>query len=298
MRHAIDGRLETDIWLTTSALNVDPIEKKPFFHVLPGSFALSYGSVGCNLACDFCQNWRLSRRMDFKLLSPASSENIVQIAHQKGCESVAFTYNEPVISAEWCLEVAAECHKAGLKTLAVTSGYIGKDALPEFFGQMDAANVDLKGFSNDFYKQCCLGDLQTVLETLEFLANSRTWLEVTTLLIPGRNDDEKLIEDQCKWMFEHLGPEVPLHFSAFHPSYKALETVPTSIDALRLARKIAIECGLRFVYIGNLRDMEGSSTVCPSCGNTQVVRNGFSLEQNYLIKGVCSKCSKGIPGIW
>lgn len=298
IRRVEQGALLTDAWACASGLCADPIEKKPLYHFLPGSLALSFGMVGCNLACVFCQNWKMSQECKVGRMQAVSAAQIVEKAKAAGCECIAFTYNEPIISAEWCMEVAQACHRAGLRTVAVSSGYIAEEARDGFFGYMDAANVDLKGFSEAFYRRHCAASLEPVLATLESLAGSGTWLEVTTLLIPGENDDEAMLLAQCQWMREKLGVEVPLHFSAFHPDYKMLDKEPTSLATLRKARKIAVAAGLRHVYIGNVRDRDGSSTRCPGCRAMLIERDAFALISNRIAKGRCPDCGREIAGVF
>ena len=297
VRRMEGGALRTLAFGTTSGLCVDPIEKKPLYHFLPGSRVLSFGMLGCTLNCDFCQNAGLSRGVDPALLSPASIPEIVAIARAEGCLGVAFTYNEPIVSAEWCLEVAAACREAGLRTVAVSSGYVSGAARSEFFGAMDAANVDLKSFSEAFYRRHCQGHLQPVLETLEAIAHEgRTWLELTTLLIPGENDGEGELRALAQWIAEHLGRDVPLHFSAFHPAHRLQDRPPTPLSTLRRAREIALEQGLRHVYTGNVPDAEGSATWCPGCGGKLIARQGFRILSNRLGAGRCPDCGALIPG--
>lgn len=297
MRRMEGGTLRALVFGATSGLCVDPIEKKPLYHFQPGSRALSFGTLGCTLACDFCQNAGLSRGRDLGMLRPGSLDAIVRAAQAEGCGSVAFTYNEPIVSAEWCLEVAAACREAGLCTLAITSGYVSGSARTEFFGAMDAANVDLKSFSEAFYRRHCQGHLQPVLETLEYLAKEgRTWLEVTTLLIPGENDGEREIGALAEWIAEHLGRDIPLHFSAFHPAYRLLDLPPTPAPTLHRAREIAMARGLRFVYTGNILDPKGSATFCPGCGKALITREGFQVLEELLREGHCPQCGANIPG--
>ena len=297
MRRMEGGALQTLAFGATSGLCVDPIEKKPLYHFLPGSRVLSFGMLGCTLDCDFCQNAGLSRGKDPHLLRPASIAELVDIAREEGCLGVAFTYNEPIVSIEWCLEVAAACREAGLFTVAVTSGYVSGSARSEFFGAMDAANVDLKGFSEAFYRRHCGGSLQPVLETLEAIAQEgQTWLEVTTLLIPGENNGEREIVALSEWIAGHLGRDVPLHFTAFHPAHRLLDRPPTPLSTLRRARKIAQGKGLRHVYTGNVLDAEGSTTFCPGCGGKLIAREGFRILSNRLRNGRCPDCGAPIPG--
>ena len=291
------GSLRTVVDGCTSGLCVDPIEKKPLYHVLPGTEVLSFGTVGCNLGCVFCQNWSLSRAEDFSRLQPATPEGIVRSALDHRCSGVAFTYNEPIVSAEFCLEVAQACREAGLLTLAVTAGYVSDKARADFFAGMDAANVDLKGFSDAFYRHYCSARLKPVLETLEYLAReTRVWLELTTLLIPDGNDAPRELRAMAAWIAERLGPEIPLHFSAFHPDHQLLDRPPTSLGSLRDAREAARSEGLKFVYLGNVREAEGGTTRCTGCGAPVLVREGFRIVARNLAGSACAACGRTIPG--
>jgi len=297
VRRVVDGALATEVFGATSGLCVDPIEKKPLYHFLPGSRVLSFGMLGCTLACAFCQNASLSLGRNEGQLRTARPEDLVRLALEQGCSGMAFTYNEPIVSAEWCLEVAAACREAGLQTIAVTSGYISSGARPEFFQAMDAANVDLKSFSDAFYRRHCLGNLQPVLETLEYLAQEgRTWLEVTTLVIPGENDGERELAALTEWVASHLGPEVPLHFSAFHPAHHLLDRARTPTFTLRRARQIAKERGLAYVYTGNVLDAEDNTTFCAGCGEALIEREGFRVTRNRVRDGHCPDCGARILG--
>ena len=297
VRQVEDGALKTSAFGTTTGLCVDPIEKKPLYHFLPGSRVLSFGMRGCTLACDFCQNASLSQPFAAPECYPTRPETIVRLALEQHCASVAFTYNEPIVSAEWCLEVAAACHEMGLRTVAVTSGYIEGAARTDFFGAMDAANVDLKSFSDTFYRKHCRGGLQPVLETLEYLAKGkRTWLEITTLLIPGENDDESEIAELLDWIGHNLGTEIPLHFSAFHPAHRLRDRPCTPAATLRRARSLARERGLAFVYTGNIKDEEGGSTSCAQCSGKLIERADFQVLRNRVRKGHCPDCGAPVAG--
>jgi pyruvate formate lyase activating enzyme len=276
---------------------VDPIEKKPLYHFLPGTQVLSFGAIGCNLGCRFCQNWSLSQAKDFSRLQPSSPEEIVRTALGQRCSGVAFTYNEPIISAEYCLEVAQACREAGLKTIAVTAGYISGPAREAFFRGMDAVNVDLKGFSEAFYHHYCRARLNPVLETLAFLAKeARTWMEITTLLIPGANDSPAELDALTSWVAGSLGQEIPLHFSAFHPEHRLLDRPPTPLATLQQAKAIARANGLDFVYLGNVRNAEGSTTFCPGCGVAVIERDGHRITTQRLTGGACTACGSRLPG--
>lgn len=298
VRHAHDGALWTSAWGGTSGLAVDPIEKKPLYHWFPGSRVLSFGTGGCNLACAFCQNWSLSRHPE-RPLQPATPEDIADQALAHGCRSVAFTYNEPVVGAEWCLEVARTCRARGLRTVAVTNGYIQGPAREAFFAGMDAVNVDLKAFTDGFYRRLCGARLAPVLETVEYLArHTDVWLELTTLIIPGENDADDELAGMAAWVRDHAGPDVPLHLSAFHPDFRLLDHPPTDLATLRRARDISREAGLRFVYTGNVHDPAGGVTPCPGCGTPAVRREGIHLLDIGVDPGGCRRCGAPIPGLW
>ena len=293
------GSMHTVVTGTTSGLSLDPIEKKPFYHFLPGTEVLSFGSVGCNMGCTFCQNWALSQTADFSRLQASSPEDIVRMAVAHRCSGVAFTYNEPIISAEFCLEVAQACHESGLKTLAVTAGYVSGAAREAFFQGMDAVNVDLKGFSEAFYQHYCNARLEPVLETLAYLVRkTHVWTEITTLLIPGANDSDAELAGLSTWVAERLGRNVPLHFSAYHPDFRLLDRPGTPLATLQRAKAIAQAKGLNYVYLGNARNPAGSTTFCPGCGEALILRDGFTLASYRLRDGACGTCGTAIPGVF
>jgi pyruvate formate lyase activating enzyme len=282
----------------SSGFCVDPIEKKPLNHFLPGTSVLSFGTAGCNLGCRFCQNWEISKAREFdRLADTASPEAIAESAERLGCRSVAFTYNDPVIFAEYALDAARACRERGVKTVAVTAGYVTEEARPEFFRSMDAANVDLKAFTDEFYQRLCFARLQPVLDTLTYLRRETgVWLEVTTLLIPGENDGDEEIDRASDWFAAHLGPDVPWHFTAFHPDFKMLGTQPTPPATLVRARATARSKGLKYVYTGNVHSRTGGSTWCPSCGTLLVERRGYELGAYNLDRGRCRACGCEIAG--
>ncbi len=294
-----EGRIVLTTYGRSSGFCVDPIEKKPLNHFLPGSAVLSFGTAGCNLACQFCQNWDISKSREWDRLSDvASPKAIAQAALELGCRSVAFTYNDPVIFLEYAVDVARSCHELGILTVAVTAGYITEVPRKALFAHMDAANVDLKAFSEEFYRKVCGGHLQPVLDTLLFLRReTQVWLEITTLLIPGLNDSDSEIDAMTRWVFRELGPDVPHHFTAFHPDWKMLDRPPTPATTLKRARQIALSNGLRYVYTGNILDEPGSSTRCPSCDTIAIGRLGYNLTRwNLDASGRCSQCGTRIPG--
>jgi pyruvate formate lyase activating enzyme len=283
----------------SSGFCIDPIEKKPLNHFYPGSSVLSFGTAGCNLACKFCQNWDISksREMD-RLMDQASPESIARAALERGSASVAFTYNDPVIFAEYAMDTADACHAVGVKTVAVTAGYIHDAPRREFFDRMDAANVDLKGFTDEFYFKQTGARLAPVLDTLQYIANETDcWLELTTLLIPGHNDSESELRAMTRWVADHLGLDVPLHFTAFHPDYRMEEVAPTPASTLRLARRVAMDNGLRHVYTGNVHDREGGTTVCTGCGAPLIVRDWHAILDYALTDdGACRHCATPVAG--
>jgi pyruvate formate lyase activating enzyme len=299
----VRGRVGDAMVLTTygrsSGFCVDPIEKKPLNHYYPGSSIFSFGTAGCNLACKFCQNWDISKSRDMDtLMDQASPEAIARAAEKYGCKSVAFTYNDPVIFAEYAMDTADACHARGIKTVAVTAGYMHDQARREFYAKMDAANVDLKGFTDDFYLKLCGGHLQPVLDTLLYLQHETdVWLELTTLLIPGQNDSDSELTALSQWVAKELGPDVPLHFSAFHPDYKMVDIPPTPPTSLSKAREIARTAGLHYVYTGNVHNIEGDTTFCPSCNSTLIVRDWYEIKQYRLTPdGHCPDCNTRIAG--
>ena len=283
----------------SSGFCIDPIEKKPLHHFHPGSSVFSFGTAGCNLACKFCQNWDISksREMD-RLMDAASPERIARVAHDAGCRSVAFTYNDPVIFAEYALDTADACHALGVQTVAVTAGYIHAAPRREFFAKMDAANVDLKAFTDTFYRQQTGSHLAPVLETLAHVHHETDcWLEITTLLIPGLNDSRGEIEALTRWVADELGRDVPLHFSAFHPDYKLDELPPTPPATLRRAREIALAAGLHHVYTGNVHDADGDTTFCPNCRARLIERDWYEIRRYALDPaGACPACGTAIAG--
>ena len=300
----VRARSGDQIVLTTygrsSGFCVDPIEKKPLNHFLPGTPVLSFGTAGCNLTCKFCQNWDISKAREFdRLQAKASPEAIAQAALDTGCRSVAFTYNDPVIFLEYAVDAAAACRARGIKTVAVSAGYICAEPRREFFRHMDAANIDLKGFTEGFYKSLCSGALAPVLDTLEYLRHETgVWLEITTLVIPGENDSPGEIEALSRWMMDHLGPDVPLHFTAFHPDWKMRDTPPTPPATLHRARRIAREAGLRHVYTGNIHDPAGQATYCHGCGTVLIGRDWHEIGAWHLTaEGRCSACGTPCAGV-
>ena len=299
----VRGRQGGEMLLTTygrsSGFCIDPVEKKPLNHFYPGSSILSFGTAGCNLACKFCQNWDISksREMD-TLMDDATPESIAHAAQRYGARSVAFTYNDPVIFAEYAMDTADACHANGINAVAVTAGYMHAAPAREFYAKMDAANVDLKAFSDEFYVKLCGAHLTPVLDTLAFIAHDTTcWLEITTLLIPGKNDTDAELKALAAWVMQELGPDVPLHFSAFHPDYKLDDVPATPAATLSRAHRIALDAGLHYVYTGNVHDRDGDTTHCPGCGASVIERDWYEIL-NYSLseEGKCKHCGAAIAG--
>ena len=293
------GEMHLTTYGRSSGFCIDPVEKKPLNHFYPGSSILSFGTAGCNLACKFCQNWDISKSKEMdRLQDEASPRKIADAALKHGCKSVAFTYNDPVIFAEYAMDIADHCHEKGVKTVAVTAGYIHDSPRREFYAKMDAANVDLKGFTDDFYWKICGGRLQPVLDTLVYLVKeTAVWTEITTLLIPGKNDSDEEIKAECQWIRENLGPDVPLHFTAFHPDWKMKDVHPTPPSTLTRAREIGQLAGLNYVYTGNVHDQAGGSTYCPGCEKPVVVRDWYDIRGYHVSPGgTCDSCGTRIAG--
>jgi pyruvate formate lyase activating enzyme len=277
---------------------VDPIEKKPLNHFLPGSSVLSFGTAGCNLGCKFCQNWDISKARAVERLSDsATPEQVADAAVAAGCRSVAFTYNDPVIFAEYAIDTAKACRERGVKAVAVTAGYITKEARKDFYSVMDAANVDLKAFTERFYEKLCFAKLGPVLDTLRWLKHETdVWFEVTTLLIPGQNDSQGEIDRLCDWFVRELGPEVPLHFSAFHPDFKLTDVPRTPGETCRRAREQAKRHGIHHVYTGNIHDAAGQSTYCASCKKLLIERDWYEIGAFHVENAACAGCGAPLPG--
>jgi pyruvate formate lyase activating enzyme len=301
VRQRIGDEMQLTTYGRSSGFAVDPIEKKPLAHFYPGSSVLSFGTAGCNLGCRFCQNWDISKAREWdKLSDQASPEAIAARARELGCKSVAFTYNDPVIFAEYAMDVADACHAVGVKTVAVTAGYVHAQPRAELFAKMDATNIDLKAFTEDFYERITFAKLGAVLETLEYVVHETScWTELTTLLIPGLNDSEAEVAQLCEWVATKLGPTVPLHFSAFHPDFKMRDIEATPPQTLKRARQQALSAGLKHVYVGNVHDIEGDTTSCAACGEKVIVRDWYELlEYRLTAQGECPKCAARLVGCY
>jgi pyruvate formate lyase activating enzyme len=301
VRACQDGEIVLTTYGRSSGFCVDPIEKKPLNHFLPGTPILSFGTAGCNLACKFCQNWDISKSREIDTLADAASpEEIARVALRLGCKSVAFTYNDPVIFHEYAIDVARACRARGLKSVAVTAGYQNPAARAEFYQYMDAANVDLKGFTEAFYHETCAGHLQPVLDTLVYLKHETSvWFEITNLVIPGLNDTDEEFDAMTRWVVEQLGPDVPMHFTAFHPDWKMLDRPHTPPATLSRARQIALRNGVRYAYTGNVHDTAGGTTRCYACGAHLIARDWYTLlDWNLTDDGRCLRCGTGCAGVF
>lgn len=308
VRENYQGAVVLNTYGLSSGFCVDPIEKKPLNHFLPGTPVLSFGTAGCNLGCKFCQNWDISKSREMQTLADrASPETIAKAAKGLDCRSVAYTYNDPVIFHEYAIDVAKACAEFGIKSVAVTAGYVCPEPRAEFYRYMDAANVDLKAFTEEFYHKLTGAHLEPVLDTLKYLKHETdVWFELTTLLIPGENDSEAELEAMTQWVMEELGPDVPMHFSAFHPSWKMMDHPHTSASTLETARRIALKNGIHYAYVGNVHDPAGDSTYCHQCGELLIGRDWYELsEWNLTADGNCQNCGtkcagvfEAKPGIW
>jgi len=299
-RKNIDGKLYSMVYGKIASQHLDPVEKKPLFHFLPGTLIYSIATTGCNLQCKFCQNWQISQvfpwEVETKKMTP---EEVVEEAIKSGAKSIAFTYNEPTVYYEYMYDIAKLAKERGLKTAVISSGYINPEPLKELLPYIDAYKIDFKGFNNKFYqKMTVAGKVEPVMEAMKIIKESGVWLEIVNLVIPGENDSEEDLKNLILWIRDNLGTDVPLHFTRFHPDYKLLNIPPTPIETLKRARKMAIDLGLKYVYIGNVDDIEGSTTYCPESKEPAIVRKGFFVLQNNLDeKGQC-KSGEKIPGIW
>ena len=298
VRQRVGDQMVLTTYGRSSGFCIDPIEKKPLNHFYPGSSVLSFGTAGCNLACKFCQNWDISksREMD-RLVDQASPEAIARAAREAGADSVAFTYNDPTIFTEYAMDTADACHALGIHTVAVTAGYIHPEPRRDLYAKIDAANVDLKAFTEDFYRKVTASALEPVKDTLRYLVKETSvWTEITTLLIPGLNDSDAELTQLAEFVAGDLGLDVPVHFTAFHPDYRMMDIPPTPVETLRRARRIAMQAGLRYVYTGNVHDREGDVTSCPGCGTAVIERDWYQILGANLDQGRCGSCGTVIAG--
>lgn len=299
VRKNVKGEVVLTTYGYNTGLSVDPIEKKPLYHFCPGSKVLSFGTLGCNMGCQFCQNWHISKSKADPKINHTEPKQIVEAAIELGCKSVAFTYNDPVIFFEYAIDTAKICRDNGIKTVAVTAGYINPEPRKEFFAYMDAANVDLKGFSERFYSKNCLASLAPILDTIKYIKHqTNCWLELTTLLIEGENDSDTELEQECEWIVSELDDDVPLHLSAFHPAYKFMDRPPTKPSTLLRAYDIAKKAGLKYVYTGNIIDTQTSTTYCDACQKPLIVRHGYGISQENLQKNHCKFCGEKCSGVF
>jgi pyruvate formate lyase activating enzyme len=300
VRACAQGEIVLTTYGRSSGFCVDPIEKKPLNHFFPGTSVLSFGTAGCNLGCRFCQNWDISKSREMDTLADsAQPEVIARAAKSLGCRSVAFTYNDPVVFHEYAIDVARACRAAGIHTVAVTAGEVCPEPRAEFYSVMDAANVDLKAFTEDFYQRMCAGHLETVLDTLKYLKHeTHVWLEITTLLIPGENDSDEELDELTRWVGGELGFDVPIHFTAFHPDFRLLDHPRTPAETLTRARRIALDNGIRYPYTGNVHDPQGSGTYCHACGQLLIARAGYEIVLwNVTANTGCPKCGTPLSGV-
>jgi pyruvate formate lyase activating enzyme len=301
VRQNLDDQIVMTSYGRSSGFAIDPIEKKPLNHFLPGTSVFSFGTAGCNLACNFCQNWDISksREMD-TLMSKASPTAIAEAARDNGCHSVAYTYNDPVVFHEYAIDTAQACRSLGIKSVAVSAGYVCAQPRAEFYQWMDAANIDLKAFTEHFYYKIAGGHLEPVLETLKYIKHETSvWLELTTLIIPDENDSQKEVEAMTQWVVENLGPDVPMHFTAFHPDWKMRDKPPTPISSLLQARQIALKNGVHYAYAGNVHDKSAESTYCHGCGKLLIGRDWYELSDwNLDESGCCRFCGERCAGVF
>jgi pyruvate formate lyase activating enzyme len=293
------GKYYSLVYGNPCAVQLDPIEKKPFFHVRPATTSFSIATAGCNFECKFCQNWEISQAAPEELFNiDLPPERVVQRARDSGASSIAYTYVEPTIFFEYMLDTARRASAAGLLNVCHSNGFINPAPLRELCGPLDAANCDLKGFTPEYYREMCGGELEPVLESLKIIRAEGVHLELTNLVVPTKNDDPRQIREMCDWIARELGPDTPLHFSRFHPLYKLRSLVPTPVATLEKARETALAAGLRYVYVGNVPGHPAESTYCPSCKRLIIERRGFAVGAVHLEKGACAFCGHAIPGLW
>ncbi len=293
------GAYYTLVHSRVCALNVDPIEKKPLFHYLPGTKAYSLATAGCNVECKFCQNWQISQYRPEQIESiKLTPEDVARDARMSGSKTIAFTYSEPVVFYEYMYDIARSAREEGIKSVMISNGYIQEKPLTELCQYLNAVKIDLKGFTEKFYQDICNGELKPVLTTLQTLKKAGIWFEIVMLVIPTLNDGEKEIEEMCVWIKENLGADVPVHFTRFHPTYKIKNLPPTPVKTLEMARKVALDSGIHFPYVGNVPGHAGENTYCPHCQRIVIGRAGFSIRENRLNNNKCGGCGGPIPGVW
>lgn len=300
IRQNIGGKLYSTGYGRPTGFAIDPVEKKPLNHFLPGTHILSFGTAGCNLGCRFCQNWSISKaRLDTVDALYAEPDEVVELAKKYHLPSIAYTYNDPVIYAEYVVDISKIAREEGLKNVMVTAGYIDKNARKEVYKYIDAANVDLKAFTEAFYHKLTFSHLDPVLDTLKWLKfETDVWFEITNLMIPGENDAPDETKQMCEWILQNLGDEVPLHFTAFHPDFKMMDKPRTPSSTIINARKIALSLGIKYCYVGNIHDIEGQTTYCPNCKTKLIKRDWHSVLMDEIPDGKCTKCGTAIPGVY
>ena len=298
VRKNIDGKLYSLVYARPVAIDIDPIEKKPLFHFIPGSYAYSLGTVGCNLFCLHCQNWQIARAKPTQYNVPeVEPEQIVEGAIANNCKTIAYTYTEPTVFYEYVYDIARIARKNKIKNVMITNGYINEEPIKKLYKYIDGANIDIKAFTEKFYKQETASSLKPVLNAIKKIKQQGTWIEITNLIIPTLNDNPDEIKEMTEWIKKNLGKDTPLHFTAFYPAYKRMDIPPTSLKILEKAYKIAKDTGLSFVYLGNVMS-EKENTYCPKCGALLIERKGLFLEKNNLVDGKCPKCGQEIKGVW
>ena len=298
-REPRDGKLYSLVYGKACAAHIDPMEKKPLFHFLPGTSIFSIATAGCNYRCKFCQNWQISQFPPEETLNQElPPEEVVNQAVRNNCPSIAYTYTEPSIFYEYMLDTARLAKIRGLRNMYHSNGSLNPQAVEEASLYLDAADIDLKAFTQEYYSEVCAGNLETVLKTLKILKKNKVWLEITTLVVPGLNDGLDKIKQMCIWIKENLGPDVPLHLSRFMPQYKLTSLNPTPVETLEKAREVALSAGLHFVYLGNVPGHIAENTYCPVCKKAIIQRRGFTVLSNDIVKGKCKSCGREIPGVW
>ena len=300
IRQNHEGKLYTTGYGHPTGFAIDPIEKKPLNHFLPGTSVLSFGTAGCNLGCRFCQNWSISKaKLDELKSAEASPEDVVKLAKKYRTPSIAYTYNDPTIFGEYVIDISKIAHEEDIKTVMVTAGYIDKEARKEIYKYIDAANVDLKGFTEKFFFKQTFSHLNDVLDTLIWLKNETDiWFEITTLLIPDENDSLEEVKNECDWVLKNLGDSIPLHFTAFHPDFRMTDKEKTPAETLNRSRRIARSMGIKYCYVGNIHDTEGQTTYCPECKESLIKRDWHDVYSNKIKEGKCFNCGTSIAGVF
>jgi len=300
VRENIDGTLYSTAYGRPTGFAIDPIEKKPLFHFYPNTEILSFGTAGCNLGCKFCQNWTMSKsKLDEINSVSAIPEDVINLAQKHKVKSIAYTYNDPTIIGEYVIDISKLARELGIKSVMVTAGYIDAEARKDVYKYIDAANIDLKAFSENFYHNLTSSKLAPVLDTIKWLRNETDiWIELTTLLIPNENDSDDEIKEMTNWILENIGDEVPHHFTAFHPTFKMQNHQRTPSAALDRARSIALNAGMKYVYVGNVHNPEAETTYCPNCKTPLIERDWHNVNVNKIANGKCCNCNTKISGLF